>query len=55
MSEGINGIRVNTSEVDYEIEKRKKYHHKDAESEITFKTGNQSDNKTKYLGGYCES
>ena len=49
MSEGINGIRVNTIEVDYEIEKRKKYHHKDAESEITFKTGNQSDNKTKYL------
>lgn len=52
MSEGINddlGIRVNTIEVDYEIEKRKIYHLKDADTDITFKTGNQADNKTKYL------
>lgn len=55
MSEGINenkeelGIKINTLEVDYEIEKRKVYHQKEANSEITFKTGKQPDNKCKYL------
>ena len=55
MSEGINpkkedlGIKINTLEVDYEIEKKKVYTQKNSDSEYTFRTGNQADNKSKYL------
>ena len=55
MSEGINekkedlGIKINTLEVDYEIEKKKIFTKKTSDSEYTFRTGNQADNKSKYL------